>query len=164
MNSLYEINAQIQQLLDCYQDAIIENEGVIPEELESSLQALEMARDEKIANIGRVYKNSVAEEKMLKDEIANLTKRMKVAKNLGERMKVLLVNVIPEGEKYQDSVSKISWGTTQSIKLNTLPSFLPEDYRVTKVEANKVELTKAIKAGIKIKDVELVSNKYMVIK
>ena len=50
---LYEIDSAIQAVYD----QIEQNEGVLPDELESALDGLQMERTEKIENIIKLLKN-----------------------------------------------------------------------------------------------------------
>lgn len=85
-NSLYELSAQ----LAIVQGEIVNEEGVISEELEKQLDTLLPAIAEKAGNIGRWICNIDGNVKAVESEIDRLEKRKEVNDHLKDRLKAYL--------------------------------------------------------------------------
>jgi len=163
MQSLYEINSEIHDLIYGYYEALEDGDGVIPEDLQKGLDELAIKRENKIGNYCKFIKNCNAEVKMLKDEIDNLTKRKKVVENKSKFIKSMLESNMSIGELYSDSNSKISWRKSESVNIID-ESSIPEDYTETEIKIKKSDIKKAIKAGHIISGAEIKINQNIQIK
>ena len=160
---IYEIENAISDLLS----QVDEETGEIlfdPEQLE----ALQMERDGKIENLALAWKNMSAEAKAIKDEIDNLTKRMKTVQNAAERAKSYLEFVL-NGEQFKSAKVAVSYRKTKSV--DTTEDFVPWAYehaqnllRMKEPEPNKAEVKKAIEAGEDIPFASIVEKKSIQIK
>lgn len=101
---LYEIDAAIEALAD-------ENGEITDFD---ALDALVMARDEKIEKVALYYKNTTAEAAALKNEIDNLTARKKTTEARAERLKSYLEYAL-NGEKF--STARVEVGFRKSSKV-----------------------------------------------
>lgn len=117
---LYEILAAIE---NCYTEAVDED-GVIIEELLNieQLDALEMARDEKIANIGKWIKNTEAEAQALKAEKLKLAERQRRAENKAASLKAYLDSVL-NGQKFKTADGLVNITYRASKKLQAVPGY-----------------------------------------
>lgn len=160
---IYEIENAISDLLS----QVDEETGEIlfdPEQLES----LQMERDGKIENLALAWKNMTAEAKAIKDEIDNLTKRMKTVQNAAERAKSYLEFVL-NGEQFKSPKVAVSYRKSESVE--PAPGFM--DWALTnddslirykEPEADKTAIKKALKEGREIPFVTLVTKTSMTIK
>src|SRR5574344_1052700 len=97
---LYEIDSAIQAVYD----QIEQNEGVIPDELESCLDGLKMERTAKISNILKLLKNIGSDEKALEVEIKLLEKKLNAVQNRKQSVKTI-GKIPPKGESFSDFIA-----------------------------------------------------------
>lgn len=128
------------------------------------LDALQLARDEKIENIALWIKDLTAEAAMIKQEAQNLTKRQKTAEKKAESLKHYLTENLA-GEKFKSPRVAISYRKSKSVLIKE-PGSIPDEYVVTSVEqkANKVLIRKALEAGEAVRGCELVETQNLQIK
>jgi len=162
MKSLYEINEAIYNAVQDAESQAIENDGIISEEIATLLDGLEMDRKEKIGNICKYYKSLLAEAEMVKTEEKNLAERRKTTENKAERLKNYLATAM-NGEKYSDSVSKISFRKSESVEVFDVED-IPEEYQKIKIDADKTAIKNAIKAGKIIEGCKIVESNNIQIK
>lgn len=157
--TLYEIN---QKILDAVAYGCDPETGEIVDSTE--LDALQMAKDEKIENILLLIKDMRAEQAALKNEIDALSNRMRSTGNR-ETWLVNYVGAILDGDKYKSSKCSVSYRKSQSVNVFD-PESLPEEYfrvKVTK-EPNKIALKDALKSGEEIPGAVLEDCQSMIIK
>lgn len=106
--SIYEIDSAIVALMDTETGEITD---------EQAFDELQMARDEKIENIGLYYKDLQAEAKAIKDEEASLAARRKTAENKVERLKNLLDYAL-RGQKFATPRLKVSYRKSQTVEVS----------------------------------------------
>lgn len=106
--SIYDIDAAIVQLVDMETGEVSDEEA---------FDALQMARDEKIENIGLYIKDLTAEAKAIKDEEAALAARRKTAENKIERLKNLLDYAL-RGAKFTTPRLKVSYRKSQTVEVS----------------------------------------------
>lgn len=110
--SIYDIDKAIVQLVDMETGEVSD---------EQALDALQMARDEKVENIGCYLKDTLAEAKAIKDEEDNLAARRKVVENRAERLKNLLAYAL-HGEKWNSPRLKVTY--RKSVTVDLAPDFV----------------------------------------
>lgn len=110
--SIYDIDKAIVQLVDTETGEVSD---------EQALDALQMARDEKVENIGCYLKDTIAEAKAIKEEEDNLAARRKVVENRAERLKNLLAYAL-RGEKWNSPRLKVSY--RKSVTVDLAPDFV----------------------------------------
>ena len=157
--TLYEINAELENLMEI---AVDPETGEISEDLAKQIDALSMAKDEKIEGVACFIKNLKADAKAIKDEVKSLQARAKAAENKAERLTDYLKYYL-NGEKFKTAKVSISYRNSESVLVEDA-SVLPAEYQRVTVEADKVAIKDAIKAGASIEGATLVSNTSMIIK
>ena len=90
--TLYEINAELEKLIANSIDPETGELMIDPEQID----ALNMARDEKIEQTALYIKNLKAEADAIKTEIDNLKARHDAAKNKAERLTAYIKDILPE--------------------------------------------------------------------
>lgn len=159
--SLYEINAQIEQVWSAAVDP--ETGEIISEEAAQAVEQLTMAREDKIENLALYYKNLTAEAKALKNEKLALEARQSAAEKKAESIKKYLASSL-NGEKYKSEKVAISWRKSESVSVDE-NAFLPDDYMTFKEPVpNLTAIKKALKAGEKIDGATLTSSNNIQIK
>lgn len=148
---LYEIAEAVQLILTSEVDP---ETGEITELGLQQLEALDLAKEKKALAVAHYILGERAEAAAVKSEADRLAQRAKVIANRAGRMERYLATHLDAGETYKDAVAQISWGTSTALELNAdleaNPARLPKKYQRVKVEADKVALTKALKAGDKL--------------
>ena len=161
--TLYEINAELEKLIANSIDPETGELMIDPEQID----ALNMARDEKIEQTALYIKNLKAEADAIKTEIDNLKARHDAAKNKAERLTAYIKDLLA-GEKFQTAKVAISYRSTASVEINPDVFFARaangKYFRVKDPEADKKAIAAAIKAGETIEGAELVSKTSMTIK
>lgn len=155
MRPLYEIDEDIRRL---FEEAEVDEDGEILVNLED-IEKLQMERDAKVEGVGLLYKEKVAEEKMIADEIKRLQDRKKKLKNQEESLKNYLAYAC-QGVNFTTARLKISFRRVERVEVEDV-SKIPVEFIRVKQEPEKDELKKAIKAGIVIEGVTLVEDKSM---
>jgi len=161
--SLYEINSQIAELLDSavdYDTGEILNETALAE-----VETLELARAEKVKNVGLYYKNLELTSEAIKSEMAKLASFKKIVDNRSASMKVYLSEQLEEGEKVELPNLRISWRKSSSVDIDDslnrkqffeqYPTLAEEviDYKLDKTAIKKYLTDSEVKIdGVKIID------------
>ena len=162
MKSLYEINHELQSIIEVAFVEAEPNEGEIPESLSDQLDALEIERSQKIGDIARYIKNLVSEAAMVKAEEKSLSNRRKSCENKSARLKEYLASMMP-GESYKDSNSVISWRKSeQTVISNEL--LIPDNYCTIIRKVSAADVKKAIKSGASIEGASIVEKQNIQIK
>lgn len=145
--TLYEINSQIEALLDRMYETVDEEIGEVNEDITAELAELNMARDQKLDNIGAYIKNLDAEAKAIKDEMDALKKRLDSKKNKIESLKEYVANDLQyHGDTKKESPRVVfSFRKSKAVEI-TDESLIPSGYIVTKTETrvDKIAIKHAI--------------------
>ena len=157
---LYELNSAIEQILNAMDSYADENEGLVSEQLEKELEALELAKEEKLKNCYKAYR--VLEAEMLSYEFE--AKRLQTLKARAEKKLEGLKNYVAaclQGEKFKCYLGEFRFRTSETVELEVEPQELPERYRRVKttVVADKTTLKKDIKEGAEVPGVYLMEHK-----
>lgn len=145
--ALYEINKEIEKLIDEYVD--IETGELLPE-AEQRLDELQLARQEKIVNIGLFVKNINYYIETIKAEKKRLAFLEKTATNKLEFLKNYLKYNLEPGEKIQSPQLNISWRKSVSVEetdafnIELIEKSFPNLIRIKK-ELDKMEAKKILK-------------------
>ena len=159
---LYEINEALEALLD----------QVDPDTGElmcssGALEALLMAREDKLEGIALSVKNDRAEAEAIYAEIDNLSKRARALKNRAERKEDFLGRML-NGEKFKTSRVAVGYRTSVAVELSSefLDWALKEDkyLRYKDPEPDKTAIKAALKAGEAIPGAEIVTKTNMQIR
>ena len=151
MRSLYDIDSRIEALLSLPEEDVVDVEtGEVKRDIWSELDALDIERREKIANIALFIKQAKAEAAMLREYAKQISDRARAKENRVER---LIANTAASMMQYDDRTIedkrvRVTATTSKSVDVPDV-SVLPDEYKRVKttVEADKAKLTKALKAG-----------------
>ena len=163
MSTLYEINREIVEVIA---NAVDPETGEITGDL-SSLETLEMARDEKIENTGLYIKNLAADIEQLKNEENALKQRRQIKEHRIDRLKQYVSYSLQNAghKKFETPRLSLSFRKTTAVDIDDMDK-LPEEYRRTKTEirADKTAISKAIKNGVEVDGARLVERLSLQIK
>ena len=158
---LYEIINKLENCIKIDDGALDQETGEIIDF--EALEALEIARDEKIENIACWVKNLKAESEALKAEKQKLEKRQKTAENKQESLKSYLALVL-QGEKFKTAKAEISFRKAESVVIQD-GAKIPEEYLVPQPpKEDKRKLKEAITNGAEIRGVTLLTKQNIQIK
>ena len=165
--TLYEINSQINNLMDIIFDSVDEETGEVDPELMAQLSTLNLERDQKIDNIGAYIKNLDAEAKAIKDEMDALKKRLDQKKKRIESLKEYVAqDLLAHGETKKERPRVVfSFRKSKAVEI-TDETLLPKNFLTikTEVKPDKVEIKHAIDAGKEVPGAELVERQSLQIK
>ena len=140
--TLYEINSEMLNLIDEETGEVLDYERFVE---------LNLARDEKIENIGLWIKDLKAEASALKAEKDALAKRQKTAENKVESLTRYLQMML-EGEKFKTPRLSVSYRTSKAVEVDN--EFLSwamangEQYlRYKEPEVDKTAVKEALEKG-----------------
>lgn len=157
---LYEIDSAIQAIYD----QIEQNDGVLPDELESALDGLKMERTTKIDNILKLLKNIDGDITKFEVEISCMGKKLKALENRKQSVRNYLAYAIGEGNTFK-GVSSVSWKESSSVQVPDV-QHIPLQYIREKVvkEPDKVSIREALESGVKIEGCSIVTKKSIVVR
>lgn len=151
---LYEIDSAILDCVDVETGEIFD---------EDKFEELSLERDAKIENICLWIKNLKAEAEALKAEKDTFAQRQKVAENKMESLKRYISSYL-DGTKFESAKVKVTFRKSESLEISE-DAIVPDEYlRFKEPEVNKTELKKAIKSGVEVPGVALVTNNNIQIK
>lgn len=160
MSSLFDYIKAIDEIIANNTD----EDGVIAEEVLAELDALEVAKEEKIDNCISFIKSREAMAEMLKKERQAIAKREKTAENEVERVKQYLTFCLA-GAKWESTAGKVSYRRSEAVEVEDLDE-IPAIYKteVTEVKADKKAIKEAIKNGYEVPGARLEERQSTVIK
>lgn len=142
-----------------------EHEGEIPEDMATRFDALELAREDKIGNIGCMIKNFNAETDALSVEAKKLLDRAGITSRRATWLKNYLAAYLGEGEKYKDARVVLSWRRSASVDVLDADK-LPEQF-VSEVVTQKIDkraIGDALKAGSTVSGAVLIEKQNLQVK
>lgn len=156
--TLYEID---KALMD-FEFEIDEETGEILNA--SELDELNLAREQKIENIGLYIKNLEAEKEAVKHEKENFTDRQKRLEKKIESLKGYLTYAL-DGQKFSTPRVAVSFRKSESVLVKD-KYLVPDHYMNISVvrEPNKTAIKNALKRGEEIMGVELLEKKNVSVK
>lgn len=159
--TLYEINKAI---MDAFTNAIDEETGEINESAMEELNALQIAKDEKMENIALYIKNLTSDAEQIKAESQKLAKRAKSYENKAQWLKEYLKYAL-NGEKLATSRVSVSYRSSKSVECTLEDiSTLPQEFLRMNPELNKTEIKKYLEEGGTLDGCSIKENKSIVIK
>ena len=161
--TLYTIDSDFRCLMDEVAEYAMENDGVIPDEMAERLNAVEGAREQKIANCARYTKELDATLVALKAERDRISKRVATTEKRAKWMKDYISAVVPRGEKHEDATYRLGWRKSPpSVVVDAPVESLPDRFVTIKTEVSpdKVKLKEALQGGEVVEGVTLVTDKY----
>ena len=149
--SLYDITDELLEL----QNELIENGGVISDEMEERYDELLEMEEDKTDGYIAVIQNVSETHKAVKRERKRLNKRKKALKNTLDSLKErLLVSMEARGEEVREATLgkvRVQTSSSPSTIVRTDAAELPERFQRVKVSADKT----AIKEALESEDPEL---------
>ena len=142
--TLYEIDEAMQKCID-------EETGEVDLDM---LDALTMARDEKIESIALWIKDLNAEAEALKVEKMAFAARQQAAEKKAESLKNYLTGYL-NGEKFKTTKCAVSFRKTQSVNIISVMD-VPPQYVSVEIKPDKNAIKAALKEGKKVSGAELV--------
>lgn len=159
---LYEIDEHLEIILNEINRFAEENDGEIPDELDSVLDNLQQQKHRKILDIARYIKSLKYESDSIKVEIDKLTSRRKTNLNYIRRLKQYLKMHLHTGEKLSDNNTKLSWRKTESINVINIDN-IPDDYCKIEKTPQLTIIKRQIKSGVIIDGVQLIEKNNLII-
>ena len=159
--NIYEISKEIRDL-----EVLIEqNGGEVSEEIEGALHKMFLARDEKLGAIAYLLKTADAQEMIISAEVKRLNELKKSVATKSERLKALVADFLPKGEKWTNGLDTFSYRTSHAVEVDEGVE-LPEVYYRTKLisEVDKQKLSVDLKSGAVVPGALLVTRFNVVLK
>lgn len=157
--TLYQINQQIEE---AFYSGMDPETGEIIGDL-SSLDALQIAREEKIENICLFYKNLMSDAEAIRAEEKKLAERRRACENHADRLKKYLADNL-QGEAFKTPRAAVSWRRSTSVNVTDLWAITEEYLKMEDPKPIKTEIAKALKAGKEVTGAELVESQSMSIR
>lgn len=152
--NLYEIDSAILECVDIETGEVFDADR---------FEELSMTRDAKVENICLWIKNLKAEAEALKAEKDAFAQRQKAAENKMESLKRYISGYL-EGTAFESAKVKVSFRKSESLEISE-DAAIPEQYLKYKApDVDKVELKKAVKAGLQLAGVSIVESQNIQIK
>lgn len=147
---LYEINNEIEATIMAVMASVDEETGEVSDEAMQKLTELQMARDEKLENIGCYIKNLEAEAKAIKDEEQALKKRRESKEHQAESLAKYVASVLG-GEKWESAKVAFTFRRSKQTQITDIES-IPEVFKhiETTWKVDKTAIKKAIESGMTI--------------
>lgn len=141
--SLFNYIRQIDDIIALATD----EDGVIDyESIKDELEALQLAKDEKVDNVISFIKSRKAMAEALKSEKAAIARRQQQAEREVERMKEYLAFCL-DGSKWESTAGKVSYRKSQQVIVDNFDLLEPE-YLKWKPEVNKTAIKEDLKQGV----------------
>lgn len=137
---LYEINNAILECVDLETGEILDADR---------LEELQIAREDKIKNVGEWYLNLCAEAKALKDEKDKFAARQKAVENKAESLKRWLDYAL-QGERFKTTTVQINYRKSEQVVIDDIYKVDERFLKYAEPTADKAEIKKALKQGEEI--------------
>lgn len=147
--TLYEIDAQLQVLLDQAAAEAEENNGEISETLDEQIEALSWERETKLHHIGLAIKNIRAEASAIEAEEKSLKNRREQKERIVKRLERLARGFVCPGEKYAWPEVEYSWRQSTETMVSNV-ELLPDELVKVEKEPRKKAIKEALVRGEKV--------------
>jgi hypothetical protein len=154
MASLYEINAEIESVIDTETGEILD-----PEKLEQ----LQMDRREKLRNIALLAKNKASDIQQFKEQEQLFAKRRKAAENTLAWCKATLQAEL-NGQKMEEAEFVVSYRPSESIEIDADAEIPAEFLKQREPDIDRMALKAVLKDGAEIPGIRLVRKSNIQIK
>lgn len=160
--TLYEINEALANCVKLNDEQAVDTETGEIIDIQA-IEELEMAREEKIENIGLWIKNLLSDADQIRQEELKLAARRKACTNKAESLKNYLQYSL-DGEKFKTPKLAISYRKSEVVVCEDV-SVVPNKWlKFKEPELDKVGIKKALKAGEVIDGCSLEEKQSMVLK
>lgn len=144
---LYEISAKLQSLWATVEAYAEGHNGEMPPRASEDIDALELAREEKVLNIARIIKNYQAESDALEAESKRLRAKKATAEAQIDYLKNYLKTNLSEGQKITDGVLTVSWKKNPPKVVVPDDTKVPDQFCTFTRTVSKTELSEFLKGG-----------------
>lgn len=152
--TIYDIDQQIADLIDPETGEVTDY---------AALDALTMAREDKIRQIDRARRNHLAEASAIAEEVNRLKERQEAAEKRAESCRKLLEYALG-GESYKDGTVTMYYRETEAVVVAE-GATLPEEYlRYGKPTVNKTALGEALRGGVSVPGATIEKRRSLIIK
>lgn len=152
--TIYDIDQQIADLIDPETGEVTDY---------AALDALTMAREDKIKQIDRARRNHLAEASAIAEEVNRLKERQEAAEKRAESCRRLLEYALG-GEGYKDGTVTMYYRETEAVVVAE-GATLPEEYlRYGKPTVNKTALGEALRGGVSVPGATIEKRRSLIIK
>ena len=136
----------IQQIDEIVAGATDEDGVVDYDSIKDELEALTLAKDEKVDNVISFIKSRRAMAEALKNEKKAIAQRQLQAEREADRMTEYLVFCLG-GSKWESTAGKVTYRKSQAVKIDDITA-LPEEYIKWDPTPNKMAIKDDIKQGV----------------
>ena len=165
MSNLYELSTQLQRI----NEALIDNKGIISEDLEAIIDNLLPAIAEKASNLAKWCINIDGNVEAINAEITRLKKRKEVNDHLKDRLKAYLKDSMEKAGMdkidtgimvlaIQRNPPSVDW-VDESVIPASYKDIIPEHYVIS-----KKRILEALKAGEEVKGARLHRGTHLVLR
>ena len=148
MPNLYEVESNYQSILSEAMSIAEENGGIIPDDTAQKLDAAALARDDKIQNCIKFYKNEQSICDQITTELNALKSRIKSHERAADWIKQHIASIMPPGQKIEYGCGKISWRASTRVIVDN-PDSVPDNFIKIEKSIKLQDIKDAIKAGEK---------------
>jgi len=163
--NLYDLKTELIPIQEKLELWAFDHDGDITDfPLLDTLENLELNMEEKALGVGVWIKNLLAEAEALKAEKQRIEARQKACNNKADRLKKFLADMIPTSTKYKSTQCVIGWRRSEVVEVHAPAEDLPIEFQTIKIEANKADIKRSLKAGKELEFAELVTKQNIQIK
>lgn len=167
MATLYEIDKDIEAIIDRMFEEVDEETGEVKAENVSKLKELQEAREQKLDNLGAFIKNLTSDVESMKAEKDTLEKRIKTKQKKIEWMKSYVASdlIANNQEKFESSRVVFSFRKSTLVSIPD-ETKIPKKYfkKVTTEKLDREGIGKLLKEGHTIRGAELIEKQNLQIK
>lgn len=167
MATLYEIDKNIEAIMDRMFEEVDEQTGEVKTEIVDELKNLQEAREEKLDNLGAFIKNLTSDVEAMKAEKDILDKRIKTKQNKIEWLKSYVASdlIANDQSKFESSRVVFSFRKSTSVSIPD-ETKIPKKYfkKVTTEKLDREGIGKLLKEGHTIRGAELIEKQNLQIK
>ena len=167
MATLYEIDKNIEAIMDRMFDEVDEQTGEVKAEIVDELKNLQEAREQKLDNIGALIKNLTSDVEAMKAEKDNLDKRIKTKQKKIDWLKSYVASDLIANDQAKFESSRVVFSFRKSVSVS-IPdeTKIPKKYFIKKIETvlDKAGISKLLKEGQTIRGAELIEKQNLQIK
>lgn len=161
--NIFEIHTELRKIDHILQENLSELSDEQLDEIIDSIEGLELEKEAKIENTVAYYKNLDAQEKAIAEQVKRLNSRKKTLGNTKDRLKSYLSFSVPEGDKWDNGVHRVSYRKSEKVVI-TDESSLPDYVFKTERKPVLTEIKKELKEGVSIQGAEIQQNQNIQIK
>lgn len=167
MATLYEIDRNIEEIIDLMFEEVDEETGEVKAENVNKLKELQEAREQKLDNLGAFIKNLASDVDAMKAEKDILDKRIKTKQKKIEWLKSYVASDLLSNNQTKFESARVIFSFRKSTSVS-IPdeTKIPKKYFIKKIESvlDKAGISKLLKEGQKIRGAELIVNQNLQIK